>query len=653
MKTKKDYLPLHITNDLHGQFYEMADALLGPPLKVDKSSENKRRKNNVRSFNETITDDLVSKKFSALGYFDNSKLRIERRQTSTSRINKLLQNASKKGSGKGYPDFIITQEEENDFVCVIECKADVTKHRSENLDKFCDYAVDGAKLYADYLSKEMDVLYIGVSGQTEEELKVSHFLKLKNKKEQAVFNNELLGFNSYLDQYRQERFRVDYDNLIKYTKTLNKTMHAKLIPENNRAVLFSGILIALEDQTFYNTYSGYSDARRLSDFLVESITQKLEYSNIQQTRVYEMQQSYNFIKSHTTLIDKGYLIELVNEIHQEVRPFIKSNEYIDILSHCYVEFLKYANNDRTLGIVLTPAHIAELFCEIANVNRHSVVFDNCCGTGSFLVAAMKKMVEDAKEDKASIEVIKNKQLVGIEFQDHIFTLGVSNMIIHGDGKTNIVKGDCFTKINEIRKFSPTVGLLNPPYNDGSGIDELKFIENNLSVIEKNGIVVAIVPMSCALYQSGQGLVIKERLLEKHTLEAVMSMPDDLFYPLGVVTCVMVFKAHIPHNDSKRKTWFGYWKNDGFIKVKHRGRVDVRNKWGKTLSHWLEMYRDREVHAGESVMHKVTADDEWCAEAYMETDYSKITQADFEKVVRNYAIFKLLNIEGTRDENGSP
>ena len=176
-----------------------------------------------------------------------------------------------------------------------------------------------------------------------------------------------------------------------------------------------------------------------------------------------------------------------------------------------------------------------------------------------------------------------------------------------------------------------------------------FIENNLSAIEKNGLVVAIVPMRCALYQKGEGLALKVRLLEKHTLEAVMSMPDDLFYPIGAVTCIMVFKANVPHKISNKKTWFGYWKNDNFLKVKHRGRIDVNHLWESTKLRWLEMYRDRIVHAGESVMQNVSASDEWCAEAYMETDYSKITQSDFEKVVRNFAVFKLMNAESVSDE----
>jgi type I restriction-modification system DNA methylase subunit len=121
------------------------------------------------------------------------------------------------------------------------------------------------------------------------------------------------------------------------------------------------------------------------------------------------------------------------------------------------------------------------------------------------------------------------------------------------------------------------------------------------------------------------------------------VPDDLFYPKGVVCCILIFKAHIPHNTNGTfKTWFGYWKDDGHIKVKHRGRVDVHEKWKKIKIEWLTAYQNREVVAGKSVAKNVSASDEWCAEAFMETDYSQIQKNDFEKVVRDYAIFKLTN-----------
>ncbi len=112
------------------------------------------------------------------------------------------------------------------------------------------------------------------------------------------------------------------------------------------------------------------------------------------------------------------------------------------------------------------------------------------------------------------------------------------------------------------------------------------------------------------------------------------MPNELFYPVGIVPCIMVFKAHIPHNSSNQKTWFGYWKEDGFIKTKHKGRIDEYSKWETIRDHWVNTYRNRENIPGECVKQTVTEKDEWCAEAYMETNYDVIAKSDFENVVKD-------------------
>jgi len=192
-----------------------------------------------------------------------------------------------------------------------------------------------------------------------------------------------------------------------------------------------------------------------------------------------------------------------------------------------------------------------------------------------------------------------------------------------------------------------VGMINPPYSQRDAESrELVFVRYLLDSLTPGGTGIAIVPMSCAIGNS----VEKATLLKAHTLEAVMSMPTDLFYPVGVVTCIMVLTAHAPHAASKRKTWFGYWKDDGFIKTKQNGRVDVDKRWAEIRDRWVSAFRNREVHAGESVMRAVTADDEWCAEAYMETNYSRLTRGDFEKVVRDYALFSLLGVQGSLSES---
>lgn len=170
-----------------------------------------------------------------------------------------------------------------------------------------------------------------------------------------------------------------------------------------------------------------------------------------------------------------------------------------------------------------------------------------------------------------------------------------------------------------------------------GLHELYFIKHMLECMDRGGTGIAIVPMSCAIAPHKA----RAELLRDHTIEAVMSLPDELFYPVGTIACAMVFTAKIPHAVSNKKSWFGYWKNDGFSKTKHKGRVDQDNTWPRIRDNWVTAFRNREVRAGESVSRHVTEDDEWCAEAYMETDYSKLTQADFEKVLKDYAVYRLL------------
>ena len=125
----------------------------------------------------------------------------------------------------------------------------------------------------------------------------------------------------------------------------------------------------------------------------------------------------------------------------------------------------------------------------------------------------------------------------------------------------------------------------------------------------------------------------------------MSMPDGLFYPVGTVPCIMVFTAHTPHNSNiHHKTWFGYWKDDGFVKSKNFGRIDARNTWKKIEDIWLDSFFNRKEIPGLSVLKKVSSADEWCAEAYMETDYSDTSEDDFMDEMKKYVIFRTMNLE---------
>jgi type I restriction-modification system DNA methylase subunit len=599
--------------------------------------------------NERITEEIVRKHFRN----DNSIIKIEEQKSYILKIDKLLKSASKKGDGKGRPDFIITFNNNNNLLIVIECKSDITKHENHSKDKFAEYAVDGALLYASFLSKEYDVLAIAVSGEKQEQLKVSHFLHLKaERKATPMFGNQLLSAQDYLTGYLKspEKFRQDYSTLLAYTKLLNKKLHTNKIPENNRALLLSCILIALEDDAFRISYDKKATPKSLADFLTTTVSEKLESENLDSKKLENLNIQFGFIKTDTSLSTKnGLLKELIDEIDANINQFIKTHEYFDVLGQLYMEFLRYANSDRSLGIVLTPPHITELFAKLAQVNKNSIVYDNCAGTGGFLVSAMKYMVEDAQDDGKKIKEIKDNQLIGTEYQSQIYALAVSNMYIHQDGKTNVINGDCFDNdvMNFVKNKRPTVGVLNPPYQSDkkNDTDELDFILNNLECLVDGGTCIAIVPMQKALATNGKIAELKQKLLNKHTLEAVLSMPDELFFnsDVNVVTCVMIFTAHKKHSPNK-KTYFGYYKDDGFIKRKIQGRYDGLNYWETIKNKWIGYFLDenRKEEAGFSVNKIVSAKDEWCVEAYMETNYVLLNHLTLECKFKEYLAFKFLN-----------
>lgn len=446
-------------------------------------------------------------------HFEKSKdiIHIEEQASDITKVDKLLKSASKKGTGKGRPEFIITYNKNADLLIVIECKAEITKHESQNRDKYADFAVDGVLLYASFLAKEFDVLAIAVSGETKQQLKVSHFLHLKGeRKPTEIFSDKLLSAQDYLDGYLKspEKFRQDYNTLLAFTKTLNEKLHTYKILESQRSLLISCILIALEDEAFRTSYTKKTTPKSLADFLTKTVSEKLEEANISGKKLENLNIQFGFIKTDTSLSTKDKVLkELIDEIDENINQFIKTHEYFDVLGQLYIEFLRYANSDKGLGIVLTPPHITELFAELAQVNKNSIAFDNCTGTGGFLISAMKKMIEDAKGDTERILSIKSKQLIGVEYQSHIFALAVSNMYIHQDGKTNIINGSCFEDeiIKEVKAKKPTVGFLNPPYKGDkkTDTDEFEFILNNLDCLVDGGTCVAIVPMQTALATNGK------------------------------------------------------------------------------------------------------------------------------------------------------
>lgn len=172
-------------------------------------------------------------------------------------------------------------------------------------------------------------------------------------------------------------------------------------------------------------------------------------------------------------------------------------------------------------------------------------------------------------------------------------------------------------------------------------------------------MAVLLPVACAISSDSPFVDLRNELLEHNTLDAVFSLPNDVFYPgASASACCMVFNMGTPHNtEGNPDTFFGYFKDDGFKKKKNLGRVeqikdDGTSKWTEIEDEWLRLYKNRIVKAGFSAVQHIEQEiryvndkgkevveyPEWICEAYMETDYSKLTDDDFQRTLNNYLAF---------------
>lgn len=553
-----------------------------------------------------------------------------------------------KGTGKAKPEYIITYNADPNTIVVVECKNSPSKHSSPGLDHPRDFACDGVLYYAKYLKDDYNVIAVAISGTKKENLKVDTYEWHKGRDTYQPVpkaKDIILEIDNYLKLYNGDKIQKKFslEEIRNTAFDMHNTLREVKVTEKQKPIFVAGILIALNDSDFVNDYQNLTTFGSLISALMASIDKVLDSSDIKREKIEDIKNQFRIIKSNEKLKDipldhKGSLRWYIEQLEMKIKPMMDHTENtLDALGVFYHEFVKYSGGDGSgLGIVLTPQHLTEFMCELAGVNKNSKAVDICCGSGSFLVTAMGMMFKEA--NATELDNIKKNSLYGVELDGDLFTLAITNMIIRKDGKSNIYNADCFKPniTKALKEKHLNIGLMNPPYSQ-KDICELEFVEHLLDILEPGGKACVVVPMSCAIGTKFKE--VRERLFKHHTLKAVFSMPDDIFYPTGTNVCVMLWEAHTPHNKDI-PTFFGYCKDDGFVKRKKLGRVDVNRKWNDIKNEWLRLYRNLEVQDGASAKHGVDWKDEWLCEAYMKTDYSKLTEDDFEQTIRDFYSFKI-------------
>ncbi len=474
--------------------------------------------------------------------------------------------------------------------------------------------------------------------------------KITNGDEEELDDRKLKSFAEYVDYFKPKNVN-DKTAVLENTSKLNRLLHDNGIAEKLRSQFVGTCLLALKNGL---NYKGLSTAQIIAG-IKEVLGRLLEGSLDKADKIVILHE--NILKDQNVEKIKSENFEkILNYIEINIVPYINeaSREGHDILSYFFTTFNKYvAREDKNQAF--TPNHISHFMAKVAGIYKTSRVLDPTCGSGTFIVQAMTQALNDCETD-AERNAIKKNQIYGIEFDKNVYGLSTTNMLIHGDGNSNVRWGSCFELGDWIEQATADVVLMNPPYNasknqvpedfaktwgktstdPSKGLCFVEFVAQKVN----RGRLLTLLPMACAIQTNGVIGNFKQKMLERHTLDAVFSFPAEMFYPgASAVACCMVFDLGKPHKKDK-ETFFGYFKDDGFEKRKGVGRVDVKNKWEAIEKEWLYLYEHRSTAVGKSITKCVSSDDEWCAEAYLETDYTPLCEMNFLIKMRDYMAFTI-------------
>lgn len=236
----------------------------------------------------------------------------------------------------------------------------------------------------------------------------------------------------------------------------------------------------------------------------------------------------------------------------------------DFLGTFYEAFLRYGYDNNALGIVFTPRHITRFCVELTGATASDRVLDIACGTGGFLVAAFDRMMSRASSPRAVSKI--KRSLHGFDTNPTVWALAMLNMFFRGDGKSNIVCASCFeSEIKDSISERFTRAYLNPPFSQHNE-PERDFIDAALEALEPDGILAAVV--KAGIFADDDHKSWRRELSRRHSPLAVISLPEDLFYPTAAPTSIVVARAHRPLGPSDRVLMARVW-NDGFEKLKNR------------------------------------------------------------------------------------
>lgn len=559
------------------------------------------------------------------------------------------------------------------------------------------YAVNGAVHYANALlhyTSYTDIISIGVTGYKKENGKINHSIGV------YYVSNKNLGIGQKVDDYTDLSFlkKENFEEFIKKVKNLQlsseelenlkekreKEINASLIKLNNdiyqnekglsesdRVYLVAASIIAtigipkrVSPLEKSDLKSSIEEGNTDGDIVIRKIRAFFNAKNLPQEKkeliIRTLQNTLTTENINKPENGVSQLKRVFSKIVEDLGIYYKIGLTTDFTGKLFNEMYSWLGftQDKLNDVVLTPSYVAKLLVKLARVDKDSYVWDFATGSAGLLVAAMNEMIEDAKykikspnEYNKKVVEIKAKQLLGLEILPSIYMLAILNMILMGDGSSNILNKDSIKDFNgnygfeeTDEEFPATAFILNPPYSaPGNG---MIFVEKALSMMKK-GFAAIIIQNSAG---SGKAIEYNKNILKHNTLLASIKMPIDLFIgKSSVQTNIYVFRVGEEHqNDDIVK--FIDFSNDGYTRTNRKKSTnnlkdtnmakeryqEIVNlvRFGKSK---LNIFTEKEYYEGH--IDKENGAD-WNQTAPIDT---KPTLEDFKKTVSDYLAWEVSNL----------
>lgn len=610
---------------------------------------------------------------------------------------KLLLQSSK--NGRYYP-VLIEYKGHKDKLEKLDKDGNVENRNAKNEPIFKNingYAVNGAVHYANAVlhhTSYTDIIAVGMTGYKDEQGEIRHeigvyyvsksnlgvgqrvgdfddfsFLAAEHFEDFISQVEELSLTPEELDRLKEKREKEIDASLTKLNNDIYQ--NEKGLGENDRVYLVAAAIIAtigipgkvapLEKSDLKSSNErGWRDGdilvRKIESFLEEKALPKEKKEMILRTLSNTLlTENINKVHSGETQLKRVF-----TKIVDDLGIYYKIGLTTDFTGKLFNEMYSWLGftQDKLNDVVLTPSYVATLLAKLARVNKDSYVWDFATGSAGLLVAAMNEMLIDAKNSISSPEELRKKeaqikaeQLLGLELLSSVYMLAILNMILMGDGSSNILNKDSLTDFDgkygfgkTDHKFPADVFILNPPYSaSGNGMN---FVERALGMMKK-GYAAIIIQNSAG---SGKAREINRRILQNNTLLASIKMPLDLFIgKSSVQTNIYVFKVGEAHEKDETVKFIDF-SDDGYTRTNRkkasnnlkdtgnaRGRYEELVQLVRFGKKKLNIFSEKEYYEG-TIDPKNGAD--WNQTAPIDT---RPTLDDFKKTVSDYLAWEVSNL----------